>query len=104
MDEGDIVYYESARCLHGRMRPLTGKGSYYVNLFAHYRPDGDPEWSFKDNPEGHAAPLVDLTGVSVSQALPFLSPSGEVLSGGEDLFRWWKQTAPHAKASTAEEL
>ena len=37
MEEGDIVYYESAKCLHGRMRPLTGKGSYYVNLFAHYR-------------------------------------------------------------------
>jgi len=39
MDEGDIVYYESARCLHGRMRPL--RGGHYVNLFAHYRPIGD---------------------------------------------------------------
>ena len=35
MAPGDIVYYESARCLHGRMRPLNGTG--YVNLFAHYR-------------------------------------------------------------------
>jgi hypothetical protein len=38
MHEGDIVYYESARCLHGRMKPL--QGDYYVNLFAHYRPVG----------------------------------------------------------------
>ena len=35
MEPGDIVYYESARCLHGRMMPLNG--SYYVNLFTHYR-------------------------------------------------------------------
>jgi hypothetical protein len=38
MSPGDIVYYESARCLHGRNRPLSG--GYYVNLFAHYRPIG----------------------------------------------------------------
>ncbi|KAJ1395838.1 hypothetical protein B484DRAFT_267168 [Ochromonadaceae sp. CCMP2298] len=25
MVPGDIVYYESARCLHGRMRPLQGE-------------------------------------------------------------------------------
>ena len=36
MAEGDIVYYESAKCLHGRMAPL--QGGFYVNLFAHYRP------------------------------------------------------------------
>ena len=95
MKAGEIVYYESARCLHGRMRPLTGKGSFYVNLFAHYRPDGDPNWSGKETPEGHAAPIgSDLTNVDVNKTLPFLSPSGEVLKSGDDLFRWWKQVAP----------
>jgi hypothetical protein len=29
MEPGDIVYYESAKCLHGRNRPLTGPDSYY---------------------------------------------------------------------------
>lgn len=52
MKPGEIIIYESACCLHGRMRPLTGKGSFYVNLFAHYRPNGDPDWSFKSTPEG----------------------------------------------------
>ena len=33
---------ESAKCLHGRPEPL--KGSYYVNLFTHYRPKNNPEW------------------------------------------------------------
>ena len=35
MEAGDIVYYESAKCLHSRADPL--QGGHYVNLFAHYR-------------------------------------------------------------------
>ncbi|VEU39413.1 unnamed protein product [Pseudo-nitzschia multistriata] len=43
MEPGDIVYYESAKNLHSRNRPLTCKqgGCQYVNLFTHYRPVGD---------------------------------------------------------------
>lgn len=45
MEAGDIVYYESAKNLHSRNRPLTCRegGCSYVNLFTHYRPveDGD---------------------------------------------------------------
>lgn len=58
MDEGDIVYYESARCLHGRMQPL--QGAYYVNLFAHYRPVGDDMWYTRPNPEGNTPPALDI--------------------------------------------
>eukprot|EP01036_Dinobryon_divergens_P044116 gene44116-58835_t len=50
MAPGDVVYYESARCLHGRMTPLDG--DYFVNIFTHYRPVGDPEWFLKPNPPG----------------------------------------------------
>ena len=32
MEPGDIVYYESAKCLHARNRPLMGNDAYYVNL------------------------------------------------------------------------
>jgi len=43
MEAGDIVYYESAKNLHSRNRPLTCKqgGCHFVNLFTHYRPVGD---------------------------------------------------------------
>jgi len=44
MEPGDIVYYESAKNLHGRNRPLACKGNggcSYVNLFTHYRPVHD---------------------------------------------------------------
>eukprot|EP00978_Attheya_sp_CCMP212_P003070 scaffold6251_cov52-Attheya_sp.AAC.8 len=58
MNPGDVVDYESAKCLHGRNRPLPG-GS-YVNLFARYRPKGDPQWFEKENPEGTPEPLIDV--------------------------------------------
>ena len=33
---GDILFYESSKCFHGR--PQTFIGSYYASLFMHYRP------------------------------------------------------------------
>lgn len=31
-----MLFYESAKCLHGRPRPL--RGSYYASVFVHYKP------------------------------------------------------------------
>eukprot|EP01036_Dinobryon_divergens_P025940 gene25940-34539_t len=100
MDEGDIVYYESARCLHGRMQPLHG--GYYVNLFSHYRPVGDPQWFTRPNPEGTPEHLLEVgecssngtkaTCTGVSEAvLPFLSPKMDWLSEPTDLFKFWRK-------------
>jgi len=43
MEAGEIVYYESAKNLHSRNRPLTCKegGCRFINLFTHYRPVND---------------------------------------------------------------
>jgi len=103
MSPGDIVYYESAKCLHGRMKPL--QGAYYVNLFTHYRPLGDPEWFLKPNPEGTVEPLIDLNGECYEAdggekvcespiVLPTLSPSGHVVGDDSNLFQYWKQVSP----------
>jgi len=35
---GEMVWYESARLVHGRMQHM--RGSYYDNMFLHYRPRG----------------------------------------------------------------
>ncbi|CAE7439598.1 unnamed protein product [Symbiodinium microadriaticum] len=106
MKPGDIVYYESARCLHGRMKPLRGKS--YSNLFTHYRPAGDPEWYLKENPPGtpeqlheigsctaHSEAMGDI-GMDCDKAgsLPFLSQSGSTVSGPDDLFKYWKKVSP----------
>ncbi len=99
MNPGDIVYYESARCLHGRMKPL--QGAYYVNLFAHYRPIGDPKWYRKANPAGNIAPALDIGKCSTNgtkahcdgaHAVPHLSPSLEQLHGAMDLYKYWEKT------------
>jgi len=100
MEPGDIVYYESARCLHGRMMPLNG--SHYVNLFTHYRPTGDPQWFTKPNPSGSVKQVIDVGTCSISDAgapicskrqdISTLSPKLETLQGPLDLFKYWQKT------------
>jgi len=63
MIPGDIVYYESAKNLHSRNRPLTCRegGCSFVNLFTHYRPvnDGDQWFSNFDDMPNRPSPLLD---------------------------------------------
>eukprot|EP01116_Phalansterium_solitarium_P009541 TRINITY_DN23736_c0_g1_i3.p1 TRINITY_DN23736_c0_g1~~TRINITY_DN23736_c0_g1_i3.p1 ORF type:complete len:394 (+),score=43.83 TRINITY_DN23736_c0_g1_i3:111-1184(+) len=40
---GDMVFYESAACIHGRSTPM--RGSEYANIFVHFRPTVG--WDFK---------------------------------------------------------
>ena len=39
-----MVFYESAKCLHGRMKTLKGK--YYGSLFLHYQPVDQNIWNY----------------------------------------------------------
>lgn len=110
MNPGDIVYYESASCLHGRMKPLNG--SHYVNIFSHYRPVGDSEWYLRPNPPGTPEPLIDIGDCKLNRDhcenpsdenncrarvkcdkadLPTLSPSLETVHSGQDLFNYWEK-------------
>jgi hypothetical protein len=101
MQPGDIVYYESAKCLHARMRPLNG--SAYVNLFAHYQPledgKGDPDWHKKPNPPGTPEPIMHFENVCTvdeTGAGAFTSCGGKKASSGSDIFDFWKKTANSA--------
>lgn len=38
LESGDMMFYESSKCIHGRPRPF--KGSWYSSLFVHYYPAG----------------------------------------------------------------
>jgi len=63
MEPGDIVYYESAKNLHGRNRPLTcktGMNCKFVNLFTHYRPKADGDrWLYNlDDMPNRPSPLL----------------------------------------------
>ena len=97
MAPGDIVYYESARCLHDRMTPFNGTA--FVNLFAHYRPllegsadTGDPDWYSRPNPPGTPAPILSeqsVCAVDATQAGSFESCGSTTATGGQDLFQLW---------------
>ena len=112
------MYYESAKCLHGRNRPLSGPNAYYVNLFTHYRPVGDPKWFEKPNHEGTPEPLLDVHGecrlrasgtaetndhlLGVIETVecddkrlgPYVSPGLFTATSGADLIEWWRRTGP----------
>lgn len=99
MEPGDIVYYESARCLHGRQQAMEGE--FFVNLFSHYRALGDPDWFRKKNPPDAPLPLVDIgkcknvDGRAVCDGgfdIPTLSAHLEKVAGPNDLFAWWQKT------------
>jgi hypothetical protein len=111
MVPGDIVFYESARCLHGRMQPLEGQ--YYVNLFAHYRPIGDPYWYTRPNPPDNAVPRLEIgqcqSNGTKAQCdggidVPHLSPKLDQLHGPDDLYTFWESTAlPTTKPSAVND-
>eukprot|EP01036_Dinobryon_divergens_P027657 gene27657-36468_t len=41
---GQMLFYESAKCLHGRM--TTFRGKYYGSIFLHYRPKDESIWNY----------------------------------------------------------
>ena len=105
MAPGDIVYYESARCLHGRMTPFNGTA--FVNLFAHYRPllegsadTGDPDWYSRSNPPGTPAPILSehsVCAVDATKAGSLESCGGSKLRGSSDIYQTWLQDIPTLK-------
>ena len=44
LDKGEMLFYESAKCLHGRMTSL--KGRYYGSIFLHYQPVDTGIWDW----------------------------------------------------------
>jgi len=44
LEPGQMLFYESAKCLHGRMQ--TFKGKYYGSIFLHYKPVDPKIWSY----------------------------------------------------------
>jgi hypothetical protein len=115
MAPGDVVYYESAKCLHGRNKPLRGHNAYYVNLFTHYRPIGDDQWLRRDNPPGTPEPVLQVEGecrvvpdkeyvqCDDPRMGPYVSPALFTAHGGDDLYDWWRATAPEEEDSVSSD-
>lgn len=48
LESGEMLMYESSKCVHGR--PKRFRGSFYSSLFLHYAPVG---WSVEERRENH---------------------------------------------------
>lgn len=100
MEEGDVVYYESAKCLHGRMTPLP-KNGYYVNLFTHYRPVNDEQWYLKPNDLHAPKPWLEF---EEGKEPSTLSPLKQTLYNSNDLFNYWKSITDSINNNIKNEL
>lgn len=54
LKSGDLLFYESSKCFHGRPRPF--KGSWYSSVFVHYYPTFGYKESFDNNAKVDAIP------------------------------------------------
>ena len=88
------------------------EGDFYVNLFAHYRPIGDPEWFLKENPENTPKQVADIgecssNGTTVTCTgdahVPFLSPKLDVIQGPDDLFDFWTKHKPQKNSESVKQ-
>ena len=119
MEPGDIVYYESAKCLHARNRPLVGPNAYYVNLFTHYKPVTDLTWWDQPNHDGTPDPVLESEGnckkqTSVEGIEGYnvqcedkrlgmnLSPTLFRANNADDMIRWWVETSPKEEDESSD--
>jgi hypothetical protein len=51
---GDMLFYESAKTMHGRLGTLKGK--YYAGMFVHYQPADAKDWGYKTDDFINAIP------------------------------------------------
>jgi hypothetical protein len=128
MEPGDVVFYESAKNLHGRNRPMKGKNAYYTNLFTHYRPTGDDRWYEKPNHEGapeavgeavvgecrlkqvgvaetptHTLGMVEAVVCDDPRLGSYISPTLFKAKNEFDLMDWWRRTSPEKDAAQCEQ-
>jgi len=55
LEAGQMLFYESATCLHGRRQRLKGK--YYASIFMHFQPTDKAIWDVKlDDVVNHVPP------------------------------------------------
>jgi hypothetical protein len=62
LEEGQTLFYESSKCLHGRMK--TFKGRYYGSIFLHYQPVDKDIWNYSIDDVIAAVPPHWRTGMT----------------------------------------
>ena len=89
MAPGDLLFYESAKNIHSRVRPMLG--AQFANIFAHYRPlrrdpqtkqlQGDEKWYERENVLGT---VKAITAENVAAAAFEITEGGSRATNGFD--------------------
>ena len=102
LEEGQMLHYESAKCLHGRMDAFRGK--YYGSIFVHYQPVDKKTWNYTVDSVINAVPPHWSDGIDRSEGRgsrwcgAAMSVSSRVAKGAPPLTRHGKilqETLPH---------
>jgi hypothetical protein len=64
LTRGDMLFYESSKCFHGRPRPF--RGTWYTSVFVHYHPTA-PWLSDRLDWEAHTRPRGDYAAAQASR-------------------------------------
>ena len=56
LESGDMLFYESSKCIHGRPRPFNGKS--YSSIFIHYYPAEDWDVESREYEVHYAIPSI----------------------------------------------
>jgi hypothetical protein len=101
---GDILFYESSKCFHGRPRPF--RGSWYTSVFVHYYPADDwseqphemeahyaipPSWS-NDPPQKKTKTPLEMVGTLLREPT---CPNGWCRSAPPEATVQWGGPAEH---------
>ena len=98
LQTGDILFYESAKCLHGR--PIPFDGSWFTSLFLHYSPidwplqEWEAQYAIPDHWESEATSTTTTTSSSSSddynndQNLPRLQMADTAMLEPDCLHGW----------------
>eukprot|EP00927_Polykrikos_kofoidii_P051919 TRINITY_DN4569_c0_g1_i1.p1 TRINITY_DN4569_c0_g1~~TRINITY_DN4569_c0_g1_i1.p1 ORF type:complete len:510 (-),score=61.39 TRINITY_DN4569_c0_g1_i1:37-1566(-) len=73
LEPGEMLFYESSKCLHGRPRPM--KGRWYASVFVHYKP-----MDYRDDIEEDTLRMVQIVHGEAQLA----HENGSVLKGSHE--------------------
>mmetsp|Transcript_21451 Transcript_21451/g.36112 ORF Transcript_21451/g.36112 Transcript_21451/m.36112 type:complete len:523 (-) Transcript_21451:203-1771(-) len=108
LQPGELVFYESAKVVHSRAKPM--RGQQFANIFAHYRPivptASSLKWFEQPNPTHTPAPIIDLVECEEHDKrpgvlgggftcdgveMPFLISPKPVVTTVDEMVQFWEQ-------------
>ena len=85
LESGDMLFYESSKCIHGR--PKEFKGKWYSSLFVHYHPE-NWDLSSRELESHYAVPMQWAQEIPANPGLPDLETVGTSMKEPSCINKW----------------